>query len=109
MSPGAARRSARLLLYGSSVPAFDIIKANHVPDAGHSDQMPCKTGTEEDNMDEGMYPQPLDLCTYIERYRISPRRPRWAQNQRQRSYLVPPCLLQRSNTDLSFRRLRIGW
>ena len=29
--------------------------------------MPCRTGSEEDGMDEGMYPQPLDLFTCIER------------------------------------------
>ena len=28
--------------------------------------MPCKTGSEEDGMDEGMYLQALDLFTYIE-------------------------------------------
>ena len=33
--------------------------------------MPCKTGSEEDGMDEGMYLQPLDLFTYIE-YSVTP-------------------------------------
>jgi len=28
--------------------------------------MPCETGSEEDGLDEGMYPQPLDQFTYIE-------------------------------------------
>jgi len=29
--------------------------------------MPCRTGGEEDDMDEGMCPWPLDLFMYIER------------------------------------------
>jgi len=39
--------------------------------AGHSDQMPCEMDNEEDGMDEGMYPWPLDLFMYIERPVIS--------------------------------------
>ena len=53
-----------------SPPTFGIVNANLPPqplDAGHSEQMPCRTGSEEDGMDEGMYPQPLDLFMCIER------------------------------------------
>jgi hypothetical protein len=34
---------------------------------GHTGQLPCVTGSEEDGMDEGEYPQFLHLFTYVER------------------------------------------
>lgn len=59
------RSGDRRVFYCTNPPTSTLTIAysdtTHESVAGHSDQMPCKTGSEEDNMDEGEYPQSTRL------------------------------------------------
>ena len=74
--------------------------------AGHSDQMPCTTGSEEDGMDEGEQSRSSSSFTYVERlsHQCSSR----PMGSELETTFVAPSLRAIRPLTLSCRRLTIG-